>query len=121
MVTFREVCPDFAVFEDFDEGMVYLDLTTDDNILGEGYAREVIRRVQEMRKEMDLKVEERIDVVLDIEDDDVVSYLAPFNDLIKEEVRAQVLNFAKVGSDGYSKEWEIQKVSVGIGIKRLSA
>ncbi len=101
--------------------MVYLDLTTDDNILGEGYAREVIRRVQEMRKEMDLKVEERIDVVLDIEADNVVSFLAPFNNLIKEEVRAQVLKFSPVDSDSYTKEWEIQKVRIGIGIKRLSA
>jgi len=69
MVTFVTETPEAvtaSAFEALDgEGVVYVDTSVTENIESEGYAREVIRRVQEMRKELDLDLEAEIRVELD--------------------------------------------------------
>ncbi|AGN01403.1 isoleucyl-tRNA ligase [Salinarchaeum sp. Harcht-Bsk1] len=99
-------------------GVVYVDTTLDDDIESEGYAREVIRRVQEMRKEMELDVEEPIRLEYAIADDRVADLVADHDDLIAEEVRADSTG---VVEDGHRKEWEVEGVTVEIAIAPLAA
>ncbi|WP_276254903.1 isoleucine--tRNA ligase [Halomontanus rarus] len=105
-----------------DRGVVYVDASLTDDIESEGYAREVIRRVQEMRKELDLDVEERIALELSVDDDRVASLIEAREGLILEEVRAD--EFSTVDVDergGHRKEWEVEGVDVELAIAPLSA
>jgi isoleucyl-tRNA synthetase len=102
-------------FEVFDSaGVVYVDTSLTQDIESEGYAREVIRRVQEMRKDLDLDLEERIRVDLDVGDDRVADLIEERADLVAEEVRAD--EFGPV-SDGHRKTWDVEGVHVGLAIE----
>jgi isoleucyl-tRNA synthetase len=99
-------------------GVVYVDTTLDDDIESEGYAREVIRRVQEMRKELDLDMEEPIRLQYSIADDRVANLVTEHEDLIAEEVRADDVGPVE---DGHRTEWEVESVDVEIAIAPLAA
>jgi isoleucyl-tRNA synthetase len=101
---------------EFTSGTVYINTVLDEEILREAYAREIVRRIQEMRKEMDLDVEEFIDVKIDIENELVKG----FEDYIKSETRAQSLTFSSKDLEGYLREWKIEDKTVRIAIKRLN-
>ncbi len=100
-----------------DRGVVYVDAALTEDIESEGYAREVIRRVQEMRKDLDLDVEERIALELEIDDDRVADLVADREDLIREEVRADEVGTVE---DGHRKEWEVEGVDVELAIAPLA-
>ncbi|MHC3436874.1 isoleucine--tRNA ligase [Natrialbaceae archaeon A-gly3] len=100
-----------------DRGVAYVDASLTEDIESEGYAREVIRRVQEMRKELDLDVEERIALDLEIADDRVADLVADREDLIREEVRADELGAVE---DGHRKEWDVEGLTVEIAIAPLA-
>ncbi|MFC4249603.1 isoleucine--tRNA ligase [Natribaculum luteum] len=100
-----------------DRGVVYVDAALTEDIESEGYAREVIRRVQEMRKDLDLDVEERIALELEIDDDRVANLVADREDLIREEVRADEVGTVE---DGHRKEWEVEGVDVELAIAPLA-
>ena len=117
MVTFRRETPEGVTGTEFTAldggGVVYVDTTLTEDIESEGYAREVIRRVQEMRKDLDLDIEARIAVDLDIPDDRVDDLVRAHEDLIKEEVRADELTAVE---DGHRKTWEVEGVEMEIAI-----
>ncbi|ELZ15911.1 isoleucyl-tRNA ligase [Natrinema thermotolerans DSM 11552] len=123
MVSFVTQTPDGVAGTAFgldgdDRGVVYVDASLTDDIESEGYAREVIRRVQEMRKDLDLDVEERIALDLTIEDDRVADLVAERTDLISEEVRADERREVE---DGHRKEWEVEGVTMEIALEPLAA
>ncbi|WP_135821875.1 isoleucine--tRNA ligase [Halostella litorea] len=101
-----------------ERGVVYVDTTLTEDIESEGYAREVIRRVQEMRKDLDLDIEERIRLELTVADDRVADLVDRHRDLIREEVRAD--EFAAV-EDGHRKEWDVEGVKMEIAIEPREA
>ncbi|QCC58903.1 isoleucine--tRNA ligase [Natrinema thermotolerans] len=123
MVSFVTQTPDGVAGTAFgldgdDRGVVYVDASLTDDIESEGYAREVIRRVQEMRKDLDLDVEERIALDLTIEDDRVADLVAERTDLISEEVRADE---RRAVEDGHRKEWGVEGVTMEIALEPLAA
>ncbi|ELZ34202.1 isoleucyl-tRNA ligase [Halogeometricum pallidum JCM 14848] len=107
---------DFAV-DDTDGGVVYVDTSLTEEIEAEGYARDVIRRIQEMRKRLDLDVEEEIAVSLDVQDDRVADLVAQHDSLIAEEVRATTLDSDGDDAD-LTEEWDVEGVTVVIGVAR---
>jgi isoleucyl-tRNA synthetase len=104
-------------FEALDSaGVVYVDTSLTDDIESEGYAREVIRRVQEMRKDLDLDLEARIRVDLDVADDRVAGLVRQREDLVAEEVRAD--EFGDV-ADGHRKSWDVEGIEFDIAIEAI--
>ncbi|MFC4989241.1 isoleucine--tRNA ligase [Saliphagus infecundisoli] len=97
-----------------DRGVVYVDADLTEDIESEGYAREVVRRVQEMRKDLDLDVEERIAVEIAIADDRVADLVRRREELIREEVRADAIGDV---DEGHRMEWEIEGVDVELAIE----
>ncbi|MFO7926138.1 MAG: isoleucine--tRNA ligase [Halobacteriota archaeon] len=97
-----------------DLGVVYVDTTLTEDIESEGYAREVVRRIQEMRKELDLDIEAEIRVELDVRDDRVAALVDEHRDLIAGEVRAS--EFAPV-EDGHERVWDVESVDIFISIE----
>ncbi|WP_440766579.1 isoleucine--tRNA ligase [Natronorubrum sp. DTA7] len=125
MVSFVTQTPDGVAGTAFsldgdDRGVAYVDASLTDDIESEGYAREVIRRVQEMRKDLELDVEERIALELEIDDDRVASLVDERTDLIREEVRADEIGDLEV-DNGNRKEWEVEGVTMEIAIEPLAA
>jgi len=100
-----------------DRGVVYVDTTLTEDIESEGYAREVVRRIQEMRKELDLDIEAEIRVDLDIRDDRVAALVDRHRDLIAGEVRAA--EFGAV-EDGHGRVWDVESVEMAISIEAVS-
>jgi isoleucyl-tRNA synthetase len=99
-------------------GVVYVDTTLTEAIESEGYAREVIRRVQEMRKELELDIDAEIRLELDVDDDRIAALVREHESLIAGEVRAT--EFGAV-SDGHRKEWDVEGVTMTIAVEPVVA
>ena len=100
-----------------DRGVVYVDTALTDDIEAEGYAREVIRRIQEMRKELDLDIEAEVRVDLEIGDDRVAALVGEHESLIATEVRAA--EFDDV-ADGHRREWDVEGTDMSIAIEPVA-
>ena len=132
-VTFTEKLPVEVFSAPMQDATVYVDVRLDDDLEKEGYEREVIRRIQEMRKQLDLVVSEFISVEVLINDLRVYNLLKNnSNHTIAGEVLAIVpdkgilFSFLKPGdklrTHDSIKDWEIdgatETVSMTIGISR---
>jgi len=119
MVTFEESIPQGIAGSDSNSGTVYVDARLTKELETEGYTREVIRRIQDMRKEADLAVDAHIHADIQIEDNRVSELLKDTTKTIASEVRADQLNLNK-GAETISgelvKEWDIEGIKVVIGI-----
>ncbi|OFV68207.1 MAG: isoleucyl-tRNA ligase [Candidatus Syntrophoarchaeum caldarius] len=118
MVRFREVTPDDVSVSEFREGIVYVDCVLTDEIRAEGFAREIVRRVQEMRKEMNLKMDDRVDLTLLIPDEEIRKLISPWIDHISGEVRASSI---AVGGDlvlsgEHIREWDVEGFRITISL-----
>ena len=97
-------------------GVVYVDTELTESIESEGYAREVIRRIQEMRKDLKLDIEEEIDVDLSIGDERIDTLVREHEALISQEVRASSFDTVE---DGHHESWTVEGVEMEITIKPL--
>ena len=73
-------------------GVVLLDLALTPELLAEGTARDIVRIVQQTRREADLAVSDRIHLILGLPDE-VAQQVAPFTDYICAETLAERLSF----------------------------
>ena len=112
----KQNLPENIASSDFEGGNVFIDTELTPEILSEAMARELIRRVQDMRKDLDLDVEANIEVFLEC-DDDFKQLIENFLDFISHEVRAEQFNFGSESGD-YAKEWKIEAHEVKITIKK---
>jgi len=124
MVSFVTQTPDAVSGSAFsrngdDLGVVYVDTELNEDIESEGYAREVIRRVQEMRKELDLEMDASIRLEIDVADDRVADLVREHEELIKQEVRAEELGDVDV-DDGNRKTWEVEGVEMTLAVEPLA-
>jgi isoleucyl-tRNA synthetase len=117
MVEFVPEPPANTAGAGFDGGRVYVDATLTDAIEAEGYAREVIRRVQEARKELGLDVNDRIVLGLDVDDERVADLIADREPLNAREVRAD--RIGAVDAD-HEETHEIEGVTVRIAVVPVS-
>ena len=98
-------------------GVVYVDTELTDAIEAEGYAREVIRRVQETRKQLDLDVDSEVVLELDVADDRVADLVRDHEALIAGETQAE---FGEV-SDGSRETYKIEGVEMTIAVAPVDA
>jgi isoleucyl-tRNA synthetase len=120
MVAFREVPPENLSGAEFSQGYVYVNVALTPELESEGYSREIIRRIQDMRKELDLRVEDKIRAVVDIESKPILDLALLKKDHIASEVRAADFKLG-LGLDlkgDLIKDWDIEGVCVRIGIGR---
>ena len=71
-----------------------LDTVLTPELVKEGLAREVVSKVQQLRKQNDFEMMDRIDIVLDA-DEDVCEAVKEFADYITDETLADTVEFAK--------------------------
>jgi Isoleucyl-tRNA synthetase len=127
MVSHRAEAPDGVIATAFDAidgvadgGTVYVDIGLSPELESEGYARDVIRRVQEMRGNLDLPVDARIKVGLDIEDDRVSDFVDDHRELIATETRTDQWLSAPEDVSGMTEEWQVEDRRVTIGVEPAS-
>jgi isoleucyl-tRNA synthetase len=113
MVTFEEVPPDSVAGTDFEGGRVYVDATLTRDVESEGYAREIIRRAQEMRKTLDLDMDRAVRLEIVVYDERVGELVADHEALIAEEVRASEIGEVE---DGHRETWAVEGTQVELAI-----
>ncbi len=116
-ILFEKEVPENIVSCEFENGSVYVDTQLTDEIYSEAMARELIRRIQDMRKDLDLNVEANIQVSIECSDDFKKAVL-PHEKYISKEVRTDCLDFSGKSIGGYSKDWKIEDEEVRIEIKQ---
>ncbi len=121
MVVFKQTIPDHIAAAEFAGGTVYVDALLTREIESEGYAREVIRRVQDMRKELDLDVEAGIKAIVLIEDERVCDLVLDRESYISDEIRAKLLIIGiEINPEGdMVKEWDVEGTNVKISITKM--
>jgi isoleucyl-tRNA synthetase len=103
-----------------ERGTVYIDTEITEGIEAEGFAREVIRRVQEMRKDLDLDMDAEIRLAIAIDDDRIADLVSEYTDLIEGEVRATEQVPIEAIEDEYERDWEVEGVNITIAIEPLA-
>ena len=103
---------------DSDHGItVVLDTNLTPELLEEGFVREVISKVQTMRKDAGFEVMDHIRVSM--QDNDKVKEIVQKNEAqIKSEVMADEITYDK--ATGFTKEWSINGEKVTLGVEKLS-
>ena len=70
---------------------VALDTEISDNLAAEGVARELVNRIQGLRRQLDLNVTDRVDLVWASPDESIGAVLATHGDMISSEVLAETM------------------------------
>jgi len=99
-VEFRVEIPENIVGVEFSKGNVYINIEMNDEVIKEGLVREVIRRIQSMRKDMDLDINEKINVKLE-----GLDFSSDYLNHIANEVRG---NFVDSLKSDYNQKWTIK-------------
>jgi len=100
-----------------DDVILILDTILTPDLEAEGLARELVRRIQSMRKELDLVVEDRIVTQVKL-DSDSVDFLKNWFDYIKGETRSKSLSFVDKPYGKLVKKWEVDELLIEIGISK---
>ena len=79
----------------FKKGLVYLNKDIDEELEAEGYAREITRRIQELRKKAGLQKKDRISLFIKT-DEELKDMLNNFYSAIKEKVGAEILKISNL-------------------------
>ncbi|HTY52555.1 MAG TPA: DUF5915 domain-containing protein, partial [Methanomicrobiales archaeon] len=126
-VTFSKVIPEGFTSAPMEGGTVYVDGRLSDDLEGEGYAREVIRRLQETRRQLDLAVGEFIVADVLIGDRRIASLVrTAWAERIQEEVRARSLSIRDPGEGwpeahgGTENVWDIEGIEVRTSVSRAA-
>jgi isoleucyl-tRNA synthetase len=115
---------DFEIIEQEKEHMarapaenmtLFLDTQLTPELEAEGFARELVRRIQSMRKELDLDVEDKIVTELHV-DPTQKKTLQQWHDYISNETRSKTVHFVDKPTGKLVKTWKIEQLETTIGI-----
>ena len=118
MVSFSYENPESVVTSSFSGGILYLDFQITPEIEAEGYARELIRRIQQMRKDIKLDVEEYVRTEVDAPEK-LVAYFKSWKQHIMKETRSRSINFSEDPQGDDVKDWEVQGQNIKVAISSL--
>ena len=100
-----------------EEGVtVAIDTELSEKLIAEGYAREFVNRIQNMRKDAGFDVIDRIRVAFSA-DDKFIDYIKEFSEYISNEVLADNID-TEVSLEGFKQKWKIGDYDCTILIAR---
>ncbi|MBP2143147.1 isoleucyl-tRNA synthetase [Methanococcus voltae] len=122
-VEFRVEIPENIIGIEFSKGNFYIHNEIKPELIKEGLAREVIRRIQSMRKDLDLEVNEKISVLYS-----GIEFSEELLSRIAKEVRGNFVGDSDIDSNDssvYNQEWTIktpneETYDLKISVKRSS-
>ncbi len=119
MVEFEERLPDEVVVVGVEGAEIYIDMEMTPELQGEAYAREIIRRIQQMRKELDLDVEDFVNAQVKARDE-LLGFVDDWRDYIATETRARKLELVDAEvTEEYQVEWSVEGETLHIGVTPL--
>ena len=123
-VNFIEGVSDRYSSVDFEFGTVYIDTLRNEKVMIQGYSREVVRRIQQMRKDLDLDIEAFINVNVRLDNNKIIKLLNSREaiDYISNETRSKKMKISnKIALNGYEKNWRIDGEDFIISLKELKS
>ena len=97
---------------------VALDTRLTPELLEEGFVRELVSKIQTMRKEAGFEVMDHI-CVYQQNNDKIADILTRYADTIRSEVLADDIRVSEMG--GYTKEWNINGETGILGVEKIAA
>ena len=94
---------------------VVLDTTLTEELIDEGYVREVVSKIQQERKEAGFEVIDHINLYFSSEEK-LLSIIKKYESRIASQTLADNIEYN--AKDGYLKEWEITPYKLTIGVKK---
>ena len=98
--------------------VVVLDTQLSAELVEEGLARELIRRIQNLRKQADFALDDRIEIVYSDATDTLDAVMQLFSGYISDETLADGLRIGAVSSEFVSERVDIRGESLTIGVRR---
>ena len=105
----------FVAESDRDTSVV-LDIRLTPALVEEGFVRELVSKIQTMRKEADFAVTDHIAVYYQ-GSDTIADIFARYGDAIAADTLADQLHNAQ--PQGYSKDWDVNGEAVSLGVQKL--
>ena len=96
---------------------VALDTHLTPELLEEGFVRELVSKIQTMRKEAGFEVTDHINVYQD-NNDKIADIFKKYADTMKGEVLADHIFLGQMG--GYAKEWNINSETGMLGVEKAT-
>ncbi len=124
-VEFEETMSEHLSSAECKIGRVYVDVTRTRELEAKGLIRDVTRRVQVMRKELDLRVDQSIQLVVQMSQEEAAELARMESDYLGGETRARLLKIVgpseKVAWTDYQtvKEWELEDLVLKVGMNPL--
>ena len=109
--------PDWLEVTETEYGLVALDKRVSEEEQAEGIAREVIRRIQFMRKRLSLPIDAYVDVWIS-GDEELVQAVKSKEYYVKSETRALSLVYGEPPAGVYVEDWEVDEKRLRIGITK---
>ncbi len=97
---------------------VALDTNLTDALIAEGYAREIISKLQTMRKEAGFEVTDRILVTVRTDDENLSQVVTGSADTIKKGVLALTVTLGPAPDGAYVKAWNINGVDAELSVRK---
>jgi isoleucyl-tRNA synthetase len=113
----REVAEGHAVAEE-GEYVAVLDTRLTEDLVLEGLAREVVRRVQTMRKEADFNIADTITVRY-VASDRLAQAISQFSDYIASETLSEKMEVGEPNNGFFKQEFAFDGETLAVGVKRI--
>jgi isoleucyl-tRNA synthetase len=117
MVDMRTETPESVESEPFEFGTVYVDATLTTSLKREGVYRDVLRRAQELRDDLDVEMDEEVVLAVDTDDTLVREAMEQYHEELLAEVRAERVVDDTEDAD-VTHEWSADGASVKVGARR---
>ena len=96
---------------------VVLDTNLSPELVEEGFVRELVSKIQTMRKEAGFEVQDHIDVY-ESKNDRIRQILEKYEDQLKKEVLADTVSYTDAADGAYVKEWTVNGERVTLAVKK---
>jgi len=97
------------------DALVVLDLEITPELELEGIARDIVRMIQQARKDADLNVADKIDIAITVEDDKIQSAITDFNAYITEQTLGNSLVIGDINGMEHQFENKLGDITMSIG------
>ncbi|MBI4918435.1 isoleucine--tRNA ligase [archaeon] len=102
---------------EFKQGFVYVDSTRTPELESEGFAREIIRKIQSLRKDQGLQKSDEVDLTLQVSEE-LKSLLSDFEDQIRQKCGAKEVTLTSEESDKEFVEEKIKDQTIKIFLQK---
>lgn len=96
---------------------VVMDVILDDDLIEEGYIREIVSKIQTMRKDNNFDVLDKIIVYIS-KNSKIENIVKKHKQLLLKDIMAKEVIVGESDGNAISKEWDINSENVEIGIKK---